>query len=74
MILTNENEIITTDIGDILLNVGIATVAAVVVGIAIYYSPASVASFIDRISYKITAPFKAILRPILRLMRIIDSE
>lgn len=60
--------------GDVLLNIGVATAAAIVTGVAIYYGPEFVGSFIDRIFYKIASPFIAILRPFLRFIRVIDRK
>ena len=60
--------------GDVILNVVIAFVAALIAWLAIYYCPPSVASAIDRTVYRVTAPIRWLLRPVLRFMDIIDRE
>ena len=60
--------------GDVILNVVLALVAALITWLAIYFCPPSVAAAIDSTAYKITTPIRWIMRPVLRFMDIIDRE
>ena len=58
--------------GNVILNVVAALVAAVVTWAAIYYCPAPLAARIERVVYIIMAPARWVSRPFLRYMGIID--
>ena len=60
--------------GDVILNVVLALVAALIAWLSIYFCPPMIASFIDRVLYRVSIPFRWMLRPILRFMDITDRE
>ncbi len=58
--------------GNVILNIVAALVAAGVTWAAIYYCPPPLAARIERVAYIIAAPARWVTRPFLRYMGIID--
>ena len=60
--------------GNVILNIVAAAVAACVTWAAIYYCPPPLAARIERVTFAMSAPARWASRPFLRYMGIIDHD